>query len=122
MREVRARKGQGRRWRREKQVSLGIREGVGCRSADLHACVSFRIRLLASPSFPLAKIAERLIRLNGFEELFDSLSTEGNVDKNTLVVVIVILSSGELEDKLKELQRQMGAIRTSLRGLRMARR
>ncbi|QDZ18910.1 hypothetical protein HOP50_02g14160 [Chloropicon primus] len=50
-----------------------------------------------------AKIAERLIRLNGFEELFDSLSTEGNVDKNTLVVVIVILSSGELEDKLKEL-------------------
>ena len=37
----------------------------------------------------------------GWNELFESLSTDGSVDRNALIIILLMLSSGELEEKLK---------------------
>ena len=49
------------------------------------------------------KIAERFVKVSGFQELFGSLSSDGKVDRNTLAVVLIMFSSGELEDRLRAL-------------------
>lgn len=57
------------------------------------------VPFLLSSSFP-ASIFHSIIKEIRFAELFESLSENGQVDKNTLLVVLMILSTGEMEERL----------------------
>lgn len=48
-------------------------------------------------------MSEKIVHSTQFHELYESLSVNGKMDKNTLVIVLVMLSKGELEDKLQVL-------------------
>ncbi len=49
------------------------------------------------------KVAQSVIKEIRFNELFESLSVNGKVDKNTLKLVLLMLSTGDLEERLDEL-------------------